>query len=103
MPENDPGGLADQLEAEARDLQRSGEQLQDEIDSTRKDWEQKRGDPHVPGAVPERQGEADEQSAKSPAPQAPPENEEPSAATTAPEGSAGPPSDTLDEDHGQRS
>ena len=52
MPERDPEDLADQLEEEADRLQKESERLGEEVASTRKDWEQKRGDPGVPGARP---------------------------------------------------
>ena len=50
--DDDPERLADQLDADADDLQEKSEKLEDEITDTRRDWEAKRRDPGVPGAQP---------------------------------------------------
>ena len=47
--ERDP----DDLDAEVEDLEKKGETVQDDIDETKTDWESKKGDESVPGAVPE--------------------------------------------------
>jgi hypothetical protein len=66
MTENDPERLADELDQEADDLGRRNEELKDEIADTRQDWQRKREDESVPGAVPPEgqneggQGEGDE-------------------------------------------
>ena len=41
---------ADRAEAELADMERRSERLEDDIESTRKDWERKKEDPSVPGA-----------------------------------------------------
>jgi multidrug resistance efflux pump len=47
---------AERAERELADMQRQGERVEAHIDETRKDWEQKKADPAVPGAAgdPER-------------------------------------------------
>ena len=47
--ERDP----DDLDAEVEGLEKKGETVQDDIDETKTDWESKKGDESVPGAVPE--------------------------------------------------
>jgi len=42
---------ADELEAEAEDMQKRTDRLEDEIDDVRDDWERKKADPSVPGAA----------------------------------------------------
>jgi hypothetical protein len=42
---------ADQVERELDDLERRSDRLEDEIDSTREDWERKKRDDSVPGAA----------------------------------------------------
>ena len=99
MSETDPGGLHEQLEGEADKLQKQSDRLGGEVQDTRQDWEQKRSDPGVPGAVPppdEDQG--DEGQHESPAPEAEPPEEGSSAAETAPEGATGPPKDQSEDD-----
>jgi hypothetical protein len=44
--------LADAAEREAGDLERSSEQLGEEIGEVRSDWRRKQADPDVPGAEP---------------------------------------------------
>jgi predicted nucleic acid-binding Zn-ribbon protein len=41
---------ADEVEHELDDMAEQSERLEDEIDSTRSDWESKQRDSHVPGA-----------------------------------------------------
>ena len=41
----------DEAESEFADLQQRSEKLGDEIDETRDDWEGKKADPSVPGAL----------------------------------------------------
>ena len=54
MTEKDP--RADEVERELDEMEERSERLEDEIDETREDWERKKRDPSVPGAVgdPER-------------------------------------------------
>ena len=42
---------ADELEAEAEDMQERAEKLEDEIGDVREDWERKKRDPSIPGAA----------------------------------------------------
>jgi hypothetical protein len=42
---------ADELEREADDMQERVERLEEETDAAGEDWERKKGDPGVPGAV----------------------------------------------------
>jgi hypothetical protein len=100
MSETDPGGLHEKLEGEADRLEEQSQRLGGDVQDARQDWEQKRSDPGVPGAVPPDQDEEeqDEGQKESPDPQAPPPSEGPSAAETAQEGATGPPKDQL-EDH----
>ncbi len=51
--ENDVEKVADRFEREADDLQRRSEQVGEHIETTRQEWQRKRGDASVPGAVPE--------------------------------------------------
>lgn len=44
--------LADEFDRRADELERQNAELETEIDEVRKDWETKRNDPGVPGAVP---------------------------------------------------
>ena len=44
---------AEDLEAEVDDLERAGENVQDDIDETQSDWDSKKDDPSVPGAMSE--------------------------------------------------
>jgi chaperonin cofactor prefoldin len=44
---------ADALERELDDMEDQGERLDEEIESTKADWERKRADDSVPGAPPE--------------------------------------------------
>jgi hypothetical protein len=99
MADADPGKLAKQLEDEAGRLERQSSEVQDRIEEAREDWQRKRADPGVPGAVaPEPESDSDEEiTDTSPAPQAPPEEEGPSAAEMAPEGAVGPPKDQIDD------
>jgi hypothetical protein len=39
------------LDAEVADLEKAAEKVQDDIDQTESDWEAKKGDESVPGAV----------------------------------------------------
>lgn len=96
MAESDPHELADQLQHEADRLAHEGERLGDELASTREDWEHKRADPAVPGAAPIERPD-DEEQPESPAPQAPPPEEGPSASENASELAVGPPADANDD------
>ena len=40
-------------DAEVEDLEKQAEKVQEDIDQTESDWESKKEDPSVPGAVPE--------------------------------------------------
>lgn len=51
--EGDAKKLADRFEKEADDLERRGQQVEEHIETTRQEWQRKRGDSSVPGAVPE--------------------------------------------------
>ncbi len=51
--DKDPGELADKLEHEADKLESRSEELGDEVDRVRQDWQRKRADEGVPGAVPD--------------------------------------------------
>ena len=42
---------ADELEREAEEMQERVDRLEDETDEVSEDWERKKGDPGVPGAV----------------------------------------------------
>jgi hypothetical protein len=42
-----------EAERELEDLEERSERLEDETDAAREDWERKKQDPSVPGAVPE--------------------------------------------------
>jgi hypothetical protein len=55
--EGDVEKVAARFEREADDLQKRSEEVGDHIETTRQEWQRKRGDSSVPGAVPE---EADE-------------------------------------------
>jgi hypothetical protein len=50
--DQDPGSLADKLEHEADQLERRNQELADQVDNVRQDWERKRADEGIPGAVP---------------------------------------------------
>jgi hypothetical protein len=52
MTENDPGKLADELDQQADELGGENAALKENIDETRQDWQRKREDASVPGAVP---------------------------------------------------
>ena len=50
MTEDDP--KADELERELDDMEQRSEQLDEQIEAARDDWERKKGDSGVPGAPP---------------------------------------------------
>lgn len=50
--QEDPGALADEMEQEVDRLQDRSNQLGEDVDDVRKDWERKRSDQGVPGANP---------------------------------------------------
>jgi hypothetical protein len=52
VSERDPDELADSLEQDADNLEQQSERLGDEVQDARQDWERKRADASVPGAVP---------------------------------------------------
>ena len=56
--QEDPGGLADELEQQARKLERRSEDLGEDVQDVRQDWERKRADQGVPGANPPEQDQA---------------------------------------------
>jgi hypothetical protein len=73
--EHDPGPLADKAEEQTDELGQRNEALEERVMEVRRDWERKRSDPSVPGAVPDDRGEADaEAEGESPAKEAPPED-----------------------------
>ncbi len=98
MSASDPGKLADELEHETAQLQEQSEKLHGDIADVREDWERKRRDQNVPGAPEPMDPEEGPEGARSPAPQAPPETEHPSAAEMPPEGAVGPPKDQLEDE-----
>lgn len=51
MESEDPERLADELEQGADDMERRRDELQSNVRETRQDWERKRADPNVPGAI----------------------------------------------------
>jgi hypothetical protein len=53
MSEQDHERLADQLEREAKDLQKHSDEIAQRAADVRQDWERKRADQSVPGAPPE--------------------------------------------------
>ena len=55
--QDDPGALADKMEKEADRLEDRSNELGEDVDNVRKDWEQKRSDQGVPGANPPADGE----------------------------------------------
>jgi hypothetical protein len=52
-PEQDPDRLADEAEREADELEHAGQEVGEDIDSARRDWQRKQDDDGVPGAVPD--------------------------------------------------
>jgi hypothetical protein len=50
MTDENPEELADDLEQEARTMERRTERVSDQLARIRQDWERKRADPNVPGA-----------------------------------------------------
>jgi hypothetical protein len=97
MSDSDPGKLADELEHEAANLQKQSEKLHGDVAEVREDWERKRRDQNVPGALEPTEDDDGEREGHSPAPQAPPETESPGDAQTPPEGAVGPPKDQLED------
>ncbi len=59
MTENDP--RADDLERELDQMQERSDRLEEEIGDARKDWERKKADPAVPGAVPDDDADGDDE------------------------------------------
>ena len=49
---------ADELEAQAEDLGHASDKLEDQIEETKRDWEGKKADSSVPGAVEDAQADA---------------------------------------------
>ena len=75
--ENDPEQLADALEREADDAGERSDALEEKVIEVRREWEQKRSDSNVPGAVPPDPDAAPEgEEGQSSAPEAPPEDAE---------------------------
>jgi len=103
MSDTDPDKLADQLEHEAAEMQKQSEKLHGDVAEVRQDWERKRHDQSVPGAIEPMDPSDDEEGEHSPAPQAPPEEESPGDAETPPEGAVGPPKDQVEDGEGDRS
>ncbi len=46
-----------ELERELEDIEERAERLEEDTDAARKDWESKKQDPGVPGAVPDADGD----------------------------------------------
>jgi hypothetical protein len=59
--DRDPEKLADELEQESDELEDRSRKLDGEISDVRSDWESKRGDPGVPGAIPPSDEEHDDE------------------------------------------
>jgi hypothetical protein len=57
--ENDLEKTAARFEREADDLQRRSEDVGEHIETTRQEWQRKRSDASVPGAVPPEDGDED--------------------------------------------
>ena len=60
MAEQDPDERSRELKRETDELAREARKVQERIDETRQDWERKRADDSVPGAVPPQADEDDE-------------------------------------------
>jgi hypothetical protein len=56
----------DRLDQEVEELQERSEKLENEISDVREDWERKKADDRVPGAVGEAVGDAGEESGDPP-------------------------------------
>jgi hypothetical protein len=56
-PDENHKKLADELDEQVDKLAHESERLADEIKDVRDDWQAKRGDPAVPGAVPPTEDE----------------------------------------------
>ncbi|HWF51721.1 MAG TPA: hypothetical protein VG294_13870 [Solirubrobacteraceae bacterium] len=52
MEENDPDKLARKRERETDELEQRSDSLEREISDVRQDWQRKRQDPDIPGALP---------------------------------------------------
>jgi hypothetical protein len=50
--ESDVKKAEDRLERKADDLQRRGDEVAEQIETARDEWQRKRSDPSVPGAAP---------------------------------------------------
>lgn len=77
-------------------MERRSERMSEQLAEIRKDWEQKRADPNVPGAPPS--GEQSDDAAvsdepESPGPEAPPPESHPARAEAPAETAVGPPAD----------
>jgi hypothetical protein len=70
-PDTDPEQLADELDEQADELQDHSEHLEEKVIEVRREWDQKRSDPSVPGANPPERDEAEEET-ESQQPDAPP-------------------------------
>jgi hypothetical protein len=57
--ERDPGGLADQMERDARKMEERTEALGGEVSDVREDWQRKRSALDVPGANPPEEDSED--------------------------------------------
>jgi hypothetical protein len=69
MSEHDK--LHDRAQREADDLERRGDQMDEQIERARQDWESKKADESVPGAQPEdRAQEGDRADEEGPPPEA---------------------------------
>ncbi len=80
---DDPHRLADELEHEVERLEQHTAEVGERTRAVRDDWERKRRDPSVPGAQAPESAARDEDESdaqpQSPAREAPPESEGPSA------------------------
>jgi len=54
MDERDPQELAGELEQEGEKLESHSSELEDRVKEARQDWQRKRADESVPGALPPR-------------------------------------------------
>ncbi len=60
MSEHEHEQIHERAEREAEDLERRNEELGEHVDQVRQDWESKKGDEQVPGAVAGEEEDSDE-------------------------------------------
>jgi hypothetical protein len=64
--EEDPQRLADELERQSDELGQRSEALEERVREVRSDWDRKRADPSVPGAMPDDRVDAQKDAAGEP-------------------------------------